>query len=112
MKVMFSDIVSTGCDQYLDGRLKPLLIQQHVTEAIFNSNWPETREMVHMLETCLTVNFIAIGTLKGCRMGRSDKVSLWYATLLVNTRFRFFFKFKNKQLLSAFNVTLRQRTSE
>ena len=28
--------------------------------------------------------------LKGCRMGRSDKVSLWYMSLLINTRFRFF----------------------
>ena len=28
--------------------------------------------------------------LKGCRMGRSDKVSLWYVPLLINTRFRFF----------------------
>ena len=28
---------------------------------------------------------------KGCRMGRSDKVSLWYVSLLINTRFRFFF---------------------
>ena len=27
---------------------------------------------------------------KGSRMGRSDKVSLWYAALLINTRFRFF----------------------
>ena len=25
-----------------------------------------------------------------CRMGRSDKVSLWYVALLINTRFRFF----------------------
>ena len=29
--------------------------------------------------------------LKGCRMGRSDKVSLLYVTLLINTRFRFFY---------------------
>ena len=29
-------------------------------------------------------------TLKGCRMGRSDKVSLWYVALLINTRFRYF----------------------
>ena len=27
---------------------------------------------------------------KSCRMGRSDKVSLWYVSLLINTRFRFF----------------------
>ena len=38
----------------------------------------------------------AIGTfmrgtgLKGGRMGRSDKVSLWCVALLINTRFRFF----------------------
>ena len=30
-------------------------------------------------------------SIKGCRMGRSDKVSLWYVPLLINTRFRFFF---------------------
>ena len=47
---------------------------------------------------------------KGCRMGSSDKVSLWYVALLINTRFRFLIK--NKQLLSTFNVTLRQRTSK
>ena len=29
-------------------------------------------------------------TIKACRMGRSDKVSLWYVALLINTRFRFF----------------------
>ena len=28
--------------------------------------------------------------LKGCRMGRSDKVSLWYVASLINTRFCFF----------------------
>ena len=39
-------------------------------------------------------------------MGRSDTVSLWYVALLINTRFRFFY-FKNKQLLRAFNVTIK-----
>ena len=29
-------------------------------------------------------------SFKGCRMGRSDKVSLWCMALLINTRFRFF----------------------
>ena len=29
--------------------------------------------------------------VKGSRMGRSDKVSLWYVSLLMNTRFRFFY---------------------
>ena len=27
---------------------------------------------------------------KGCRMGRSDRISLWYVALLINTRFRSF----------------------
>ena len=29
-------------------------------------------------------------SFKGSRTGHSDKVSLWYASLLTNTRFRFF----------------------
>ena len=33
---------------------------------------------------------VTIGGIKGCRMGRSDKVSLWYVSLLINTSFRFF----------------------
>ena len=33
---------------------------------------------------------MVIRQFKGCRMGRSDKVSLWYVSLLINTRFRFF----------------------
>ena len=28
--------------------------------------------------------------IKGGRMGRSDKVSLWCVSLIINTRFRFF----------------------
>ena len=34
--------------------------------------------------------FLAKINIKGCRLGRSDKVSLWYVALLINTRFRFF----------------------
>ena len=30
------------------------------------------------------------GGLKGGQMGRSDTVSLWCVSLLINTRFRFF----------------------
>ena len=32
----------------------------------------------------------SIHDIKGCRMGRSDKVSLWYVALLINTWFRIF----------------------
>ena len=35
-------------------------------------------------------DFSIFWNLKGCRMGRSDKVSLWYVALLINTKFRFF----------------------
>ena len=38
----------------------------------------------------LTLSFPKNNIIKGCRMGRSDKVSLWYVALLINTRFRFF----------------------
>ena len=33
---------------------------------------------------------LILATFKGGRMGRSDTVSLWYVSLLINTRFRFF----------------------
>ena len=33
---------------------------------------------------------IQLGSFKGGRMGRSDKVSLWYVSLLINTRFHIF----------------------
>ena len=38
---------------------------------------------------------IALQLVKGCQMGRSDKVSLWYVALLINTRFRFNFRISN-----------------
>ena len=34
--------------------------------------------------------FQSLKSFKGCRTGRSDKVSLWYVALLINTRFRCF----------------------
>ena len=36
---------------------------------------------LHKLNRCV---------IKGCRMGRSDKVSLWCVALLINTSFHFF----------------------
>ena len=44
-------------------------------------------------------------------MVHSVKACLWSVSLLNNTRYRFFL-FENKQLLSASDVTLRQRASE
>ena len=40
-------------------------------------------------ETTL-INYMPIDAIEGCQMGRSDKVSLWYEALLINTRFCFF----------------------
>ena len=48
--------------------------------------------------------------IKGCQMGRSDKVSLWYVALLINTRFCF--SILEQAIISTFNVTLRQRASK
>ena len=48
------------------------------------------RELYHLIQN---------GSFKGCRMGRSDKVSLWYVSLLINNRFRFcYIKTKNFQM--------------
>ena len=49
-------------------------------------------------------------TYKGSRMGHSVKASLWCVILLIDTRFRFFFRTSN--LLRASDVTLRQRASK
>ena len=49
--------------------------------------------MYNMLQTKMRVcslNCVYVSIFEGCRMGRSDKVSLWYVALLINTRFRFF----------------------
>ena len=47
---------------------------------------------------------------KGGRMGRSDTVSLWCVSLLINTRFRCFIL--EKAIVKRINVTLRQRASK
>ena len=48
--------------------------------------------MIHVIHVHrASPDSLKINLLKGCRMGRSDKVSLWYVALLINTIFRFFF---------------------
>ena len=42
-----------------------------------------------MLEFDLCLKYASCH-FKGCRMGLSDKVSLWYVSLLINTRFYIF----------------------
>ena len=42
----------------------------------------------HFQKMYIIFNLILL--FKGCGMGRSDKVSLWYVALLIDTRFRFF----------------------
>ena len=41
-------------------------------------------------EKCADDNKTVNTTVTDCRMGRSDKVSLWYVLLIINNRFRFF----------------------
>ena len=55
----------------------------------------ETYCAVDIMEFVVTYDFISensVGnnSVKGCRMGRSDKVSLWFVSSLINTRFGFF----------------------
>ena len=57
-------------------------------------DWYSSLMMLSLL-TCLTESVFHV-QLKGCRLGRSDKVSLWCVTLLINTRFRFiYFRISN-----------------
>ena len=42
------------------------------------------------LVPCNQYKKCSTSNIKGCRMGRSDTVSLWYVSLLMNNRFRFF----------------------
>ena len=39
---------------------------------------------------CMHYVSVSVSVFKGCQMGRSDTVSLWCVSLLINTRFRFF----------------------
>ena len=50
--------------------------------------YPPTHKMCGFQLQLLKVLFLFL--IKGCRMGRSDKASLWYVSLLINTRFCFF----------------------
>ena len=57
--------------------------------------WFEKSGRGHLLERArafITNNMVCqhFVEIKGRRMGRSDKVSLWYVSLLINTRFHFF----------------------
>ena len=69
--------------------LQPLLLEYAVHTII------PTRS--YLTQNCSFIDFMifkkirnCLQKFKGCRMGRSDKVPLWYVSLLINTRFRFF----------------------
>ena len=63
------------CLQYVqvNNNIFPILIRLYFGPG----GWGKHIDMVHQI-------------INGCRMGRSDKVSLWYVPLLINTRFRIF----------------------
>ena len=85
--------------------------RNHVTPLIQELNWDSlhTRRLIQQATMLYRIQYALVSItfppcfqrashislrtdhpLKGCRMGRSDKVSLWYVSLLINTRFRFF----------------------
>ena len=57
---------------------------------LINLNINLLNQLIFHITNNITIYSSPIKLLKGCRMGRSDKVSLWYVALLINTRFRFF----------------------
>ena len=70
-------------------RLKYSFIAQHqILSATFSSTIQKKKKKKK--GNLLLQSYIIC---KGCRMGRSNKVSLWCVALLINTRFRFFFFF-------------------
>ena len=49
--------------------------------------------VTYTLLNCVSLIMVTITRhiiIKGCRMGSSEKVSLWYVSLLINTKFPFF----------------------
>ena len=62
---------------------KDLSFDSHI-DAISN----KVSKLSRFITRC-TRGISSYALLKGCRKGRSDKVSLWYVALLINTRFRF-----------------------
>ena len=73
-----------GFDIFLNQRLSLIVTMARILESGITLVHPYSRNKSHK-QDCL---FFLLA-FKGCRMGRSDKVSLWYVSLLINTRFRF-----------------------
>ena len=48
---------------------------------------PNNKSMKELFFPCTLTLY---SQLKGCRMSRSDTVSLWHVSLLIKTRFRLF----------------------
>ena len=56
----------------------------------------KTQNLELLLDAPDFTTFLTVEAFKGCRMGRSEKVSLWYVSLLINTRFRLlYFRISN-----------------
>ena len=49
-----------------------------------------TAHHISFANNSFLVIYIILFKIKGGRMGRSDKVSLWCVSLLINTKIRFF----------------------
>ena len=100
-KTQFSPIFSTTSpDERIQGNNRIRLGQIALLARLYKSlpYWPykskrkERNKKEDQQLRAVTLNKSS-SKLKGCRMGRSDmsdKVSLWYVALLINTRFRFF----------------------
>ena len=80
----------------------PKIFWEHIVHIRITSCWDlkTTSSMAVKVQQALDFVPIILGVnfqksdltmlLKGGRMGRSDTVSLWCVSLLINTRFRFF----------------------
>ena len=73
----------------IEGTLRLIKVTISCGNKIMNVNNHKTNELTNICERITKSTLKNYCRIKGCRMGRSGKVSLWYVSLLINTRFRF-----------------------
>ena len=84
-KTLIDVVLSTDCNICVDTDVVHHSFSDHSlvhTTVLSNLNKKGSKNVNHVTKT--------FRSFKVCGMGRSDKVSLWYVALLINTRFRFF----------------------
>ena len=87
---LINQALKSACIIYV-AILKTLVqMKDDLAESLPIKNTPPPHTHTHTKNKPTILTWQPYTKLKGSRMGRSDKVSLWCVALLINTRFRFF----------------------